>query len=53
MYEVESCQDYAIETPLKKLSEGDIFHEVKIDFNPSSEIAAIHFVLKVRIYNMK
>ncbi|PPS00348.1 hypothetical protein GOBAR_AA20323 [Gossypium barbadense] len=39
-------KDYAIETPLKKLSEGDIFHEVKIDFNPSSEIAAIHFVLK-------
>ncbi|XWS34048.1 hypothetical protein CRYUN_Cryun21dG0005700 [Craigia yunnanensis] len=39
-------KDYAIETPLKKLSEGDIFHEVKIDFNPSSGIAAIHFVLK-------
>ncbi|KAL1068329.1 hypothetical protein V6Z11_D12G190300 [Gossypium hirsutum] len=39
-------KDYAIETPLKKLSEGDIFHEVKIDFNPISEIAAIHFVLK-------
>ncbi|OMP12226.1 hypothetical protein CCACVL1_00071 [Corchorus capsularis] len=39
-------RDYAIETPLKKLSEGDMFHEVKIDFNPSCAIAAIHFVLK-------
>ncbi|XVF85996.1 hypothetical protein PTKIN_Ptkin17bG0165500 [Pterospermum kingtungense] len=39
-------KDYAIETPLKKLCEGDIFHEVKIDLNPSSGIAAIHFVLK-------
>ncbi|XP_022776932.1 alpha-amylase 3, chloroplastic-like isoform X2 [Durio zibethinus] len=39
-------RDYAIETPLKKPSEGDMFHEVKIDFNPSSAIAAIHFVLK-------
>ncbi|XP_021299560.1 alpha-amylase 3, chloroplastic isoform X1 [Herrania umbratica] len=39
-------RDYAIETPLKKLSEGDMFHEVKIDLNPSSAIAAIHFVLK-------
>ncbi|XVF03394.1 hypothetical protein REPUB_Repub04eG0257500 [Reevesia pubescens] len=38
--------DYAIETPLKKSSKGDMFHEVKIDFNSSSAIAAIHFVLK-------
>ncbi|KAK8659257.1 hypothetical protein V6N13_029465 [Hibiscus sabdariffa] len=39
-------RDYAIDTPLKKPSKGDMFHEVKIDFNPTSEIAAIHFVLK-------
>ncbi|GKV22435.1 hypothetical protein SLEP1_g32309 [Rubroshorea leprosula] len=39
-------KDYAIETPLKKASKGSTFHEVKIDFNPSSAIAAIHFVLK-------
>ncbi|XP_022726067.1 LOW QUALITY PROTEIN: alpha-amylase 3, chloroplastic-like [Durio zibethinus] len=41
-----SIRDYAIATPLKKLSEGDMFHELKIDLNPSSAIAAIHFVLK-------
>ncbi|KAK8484351.1 hypothetical protein V6N11_049625 [Hibiscus sabdariffa] len=39
-------RDYAIDTPLNKPSKGDMFHEVKIDFNPSNEIAAIHFVLK-------
>ncbi|KAK8604393.1 hypothetical protein V6N13_099337 [Hibiscus sabdariffa] len=39
-------RDYAIDTPLKKPSKGDTFQEVKIDFNPSSEIAAMHFVLK-------
>lgn len=26
---------------------GETFHEVKIDFNFDSSIAAIHFVLKV------
>lgn len=46
---MECLQDYAVETPLKKASEaeGDMFHELKIDFNPRSAIAAIHFVLKV------
>lgn len=44
-------QDYAIETPLKKSSEGDMFYEVKIDFNPKYAIAAINFVLKVLISN--
>ncbi|MBA0855881.1 hypothetical protein Goshw_020522 [Gossypium schwendimanii] len=39
-------KDYAIETPFKKLSKDDTFHEVKIDFNPSSAIEAIHFILK-------
>ncbi|KAK6931181.1 Alpha-amylase, C-terminal beta-sheet [Dillenia turbinata] len=42
-------KDYAIETPLTKSSldlEGEMLHEVKIDFNPDSEIAAINFVLK-------
>ncbi|XP_039046992.1 alpha-amylase 3, chloroplastic-like [Hibiscus syriacus] len=39
-------RDYAIDTPLEKRSKGEMFHEVKIDFNPNSEIAAIHFVLK-------
>lgn len=45
-------QDYAIETPLKKLSstpERDTLHEVTIDFSPNSEIATIRFVLKVLI----
>ncbi|XP_031286260.1 alpha-amylase 3, chloroplastic isoform X1 [Pistacia vera] len=41
-----SIKDYAIETPLKKLSEGDAFHQVTIDIDPKSEIAAINFVLK-------
>ncbi|KAM7487400.1 hypothetical protein LguiB_024884 [Lonicera macranthoides] len=44
-----SIKDYAIETPLKKSSaalEGDMLHEVKIDFNTNSSIAAINFVLK-------
>ncbi|XVE53285.1 hypothetical protein DITRI_Ditri02bG0192300 [Diplodiscus trichospermus] len=41
-----AIRDYAIETPLKKQSKGDMFHELKIDFSPSSAIAAIHFVLK-------
>ncbi|TYH83653.1 hypothetical protein ES332_D02G146100v1 [Gossypium tomentosum] len=39
-------KDYAIETPFKKPSKDDTFHEVKIDFNPSSAIEAIHFILK-------
>lgn len=39
-------KDYAIETPLKKASKEDAFYEVKIDFSPSSAIAAIQFVLK-------
>nr|XP_010925057.1 alpha-amylase 3, chloroplastic [Elaeis guineensis] len=42
-------KDYAIETPLKKSSsalEGQILHEVHIDFDSNSPIAAIHFVLK-------
>ncbi|KAK6933072.1 hypothetical protein RJ641_035966 [Dillenia turbinata] len=42
-------QDYAKETPLTKSSsdlEGEMLHEVKIDFNPDSEIAAINSVLK-------
>lgn len=42
-------KDYAIETPLKKSSsalERQILHEVQIDFDISSPIAAIHFVLK-------
>ncbi|KAG8663226.1 alpha-amylase 3, chloroplastic isoform X2 [Manihot esculenta] len=39
-------KDYAIETPLKKSSEEEIFHEVKINFDPKSSIAAINFVLK-------
>ncbi|XP_034682140.1 alpha-amylase 3, chloroplastic isoform X1 [Vitis riparia] len=44
-----AIKDYAIETPLKKLSsasERDTLHEVTIDFSPNSEIAAIRFVLK-------
>lgn len=43
-------QDYAIETPLKKsstASDGDFFHQVKIEFNTNSSLAAINFVLKV------
>lgn len=42
-------KDYAIETPLKKspsVSEAQILHEVQIDFNADSSIAAINFVLK-------
>lgn len=44
-----TIKDYAIETPLKKSSSvlnGKILHEVQIDFDISSTIAAIHFVLK-------
>ncbi|KAL9424111.1 hypothetical protein AB3S75_036064 [Citrus x aurantiifolia] len=41
-----SIKDYAIETPLKKLAEGDVFDQVKIDFDTRSDIAAINFVLK-------
>ncbi|XVF43058.1 hypothetical protein PTKIN_Ptkin02bG0010400 [Pterospermum kingtungense] len=41
-----AIRDYAIETPLKKLFEGNTFHELKIYFSPRSAIAAIHFVLK-------
>jgi hypothetical protein len=46
-------QDYAIQTPLKKLlsPEGDTFYEVKIDLKPIGAIAAINFVLKVLIFN--
>jgi hypothetical protein len=40
-------QDYAIETPLKKLSEGDSFFEVAINLNLESSVAALNFVLKV------
>ncbi|XP_008808382.2 alpha-amylase 3, chloroplastic isoform X2 [Phoenix dactylifera] len=42
-------KDYAIETPLKNSSsalKGQILHEVHIDFDSNSPIAAIHFVLK-------
>ncbi|XLS78283.1 hypothetical protein HN51_062508 [Arachis hypogaea] len=42
-------KDYAIETPLKKStssSEGDNFHEVKIDLTSNSVISAINFILK-------
>ncbi|RVW70076.1 Alpha-amylase 3, chloroplastic [Vitis vinifera] len=48
-----AIKDYAIETPLKKLSsasERDTLHEVTIDFSPNSEIAAIRFVLKDEDY---
>ena len=47
-------QDYAIETPLTKLSSvvgGDNSQEVKIDFNLGGAIAAINFVLKVRSFS--
>lgn len=40
-------QDYAIETPLEKLSEGDSFHEVTINLNLESSVAVLNFVLKV------
>ncbi|WOL02990.1 alpha-amylase 3, chloroplastic [Canna indica] len=42
-------KDYAIETPLKKVSsplEGQMLHEIHIDFDSNTPIAAIHFVLK-------
>ncbi|KAL0364076.1 UNVERIFIED_CONTAM: Alpha-amylase 3, chloroplastic [Sesamum angustifolium] len=42
-------KDYAIETPFGRSptqSEGEVFYEVKIDFNTNSSIAAINFVLK-------
>ncbi|CAK7326976.1 unnamed protein product [Dovyalis caffra] len=39
-------KDYAIETPLKKSSEGDMFHQVKIEIDPKSAITAFNFVLK-------
>lgn len=45
-------KDYAIETPLRKsstTSKGEMLHEVKIDFNFDSSIAAIHFVLKEEV----
>ncbi|KAK3223107.1 hypothetical protein Dsin_010132 [Dipteronia sinensis] len=41
-----AIKDYAIETPLKKLSEEDTFHQVNIDLDLKSDIAAINFVLK-------
>ncbi|KAG1346300.1 putative alpha-amylase 3, chloroplastic [Cocos nucifera] len=43
-------KDHAIEKPLKKSSaalEMQILHEVLIDFDSNSPIAAIHFVIKV------
>ncbi|XP_024990127.1 alpha-amylase 3, chloroplastic-like [Cynara cardunculus var. scolymus] len=41
-------KDYAIDTPLKKLTdtEAGFIYEVKIDFNTKSSIAAINFVLR-------
>lgn len=39
-------KDYAIETPMKKKSEKDTFHQVNIGFDLKSDIAAINFVLK-------
>ncbi|XP_058764076.1 alpha-amylase 3, chloroplastic [Vicia villosa] len=39
-------KDYAIETPLKKSSEEDTFHEVRIGLKASNDISAINFVLK-------
>ncbi|KAL6562547.1 hypothetical protein OROGR_003554 [Orobanche gracilis] len=42
-------KDYAIETPFKKSPaslEREAFHEVNIDFDTSSSIAAINFVVK-------
>lgn len=41
-----AIKDYAIETPLEKLSEGDSFHEVTINLNLESSVAALNFVLK-------
>ncbi|KAL1213666.1 Alpha-amylase 3 [Cardamine amara subsp. amara] len=41
-----AIKDYAIETPLKKLSEGDSFYEVTINLNLESSVAALNFVLK-------
>lgn len=44
-----AVKDYAIETPLRKSSgseDGECLHEVNIDFNCNSKIAAINFVLK-------
>ncbi|KAG7586467.1 Glycosyl hydrolase family 13 catalytic domain [Arabidopsis thaliana x Arabidopsis arenosa] len=41
-----AIKDYAIETPLKKLSEGDSFFEVAINLNLDSSVAALNFVLK-------
>lgn len=49
-YIKHSFQDYAIETPLKKLSsdsEEDAFRKVKIEFKSDCGVAAINFVLKV------
>lgn len=45
-------QDYAIETPLEKLSEGDSFYEVTINLNLESSVAALNFVLKVLLLNL-
>ncbi|XP_054809607.1 alpha-amylase 3, chloroplastic isoform X2 [Prosopis cineraria] len=42
-------KDHAIETPMKtppSTSEGDTFHEVRIDIKPNNQISAINFVLK-------
>ncbi|XP_028792557.1 alpha-amylase 3, chloroplastic isoform X2 [Neltuma alba] len=41
-------KDYAIETPMKtsSTSEGDTFHEVRINIKSNNQISAINFVLK-------
>nr|GMD28741.1 alpha-amylase 3, chloroplastic isoform X2 [Ipomoea batatas] len=44
-----TIKDYAIETPLKRLStalEGESCYDVEIDININSQIATINFVLK-------
>ncbi|KAM0932684.1 putative glycosidase [Dioscorea sansibarensis] len=44
-----AIKDYAIETPMKKSSssvEGRLLNELQINFNDSTSISAIHFVLK-------
>lgn len=43
----EKFQDYAIETPLKKSSSAEGYHDVRIDLKPDDGISAINFVLKV------
>uniref|UniRef100_A0A1J3EJK5 alpha-amylase n=1 Tax=Noccaea caerulescens TaxID=107243 RepID=A0A1J3EJK5_NOCCA len=41
-----AIKDYAIDTPLEKLSEGDSFYEVTINLDLESSVAALNFVLK-------